>query len=81
MQNIHMKKLSMPSLHWLQKIQRNQILQFPRLLPKQAVQDRPFIKNILKISMKLYNHNLINKEIFQVFNYNLFSNQPFRLHS
>lgn len=54
MQNIHMKKLSMPSLHWLQKIQRNQILQFPRLLPKQAVQDRPFIKNILKIYNKLY---------------------------
>ena len=76
-----MKKLSMPSLHWLQKIQRNQILQFPRLLPKQAVQDRPFIKNTLKISMKLYDHNLINKEIFQVFNYNLFSNQPLRLHS
>lgn len=59
MQNIHMKKLSMPSLHWLQKIQRNQILQFPRLLPKQAVQDRPFIKNILKISMKLNTKNQI----------------------
>lgn len=54
MQNIHMKKLSMPSLHWLQKIQRNQILQFPRLLPKQAVQDKPFIKNILKIYMINY---------------------------
>ena len=53
MQNIHMKKLSMPSLHWLQKIQRNQILQFPRLLPKQAVQDRPFIKNILKIYIEI----------------------------
>ena len=56
MQNIHMKKLSMPSLHWLQKIQRNQILQFPRLLPKQAVQDRPFIKNILKILYLIFNY-------------------------